>query len=60
MAEKKEKHYIIENAQLMEEEDWNKNDKLGLFPSKLTYGSKVKVWWKCKQNHGNWCCSEKV
>lgn len=31
--------------------DYEKNNKLGLDPTKLTYGSGKKVWWKCKNGH---------
>lgn len=34
-----EKHYISENAQLMAEWDWEKNDELKLYPQTLTLGS---------------------
>ena len=42
MAEMKEKQYIIDNAQLMAEWDWDKNDKLGLYPQELTHGTHKK------------------
>ena len=48
MAEKK---YIIDNAELMAEWDWEKNSSLGLEPSTITYGSNKKVWWICSQGH---------
>ena len=51
MAEKKEKKYVSDNAQLMAEWDWEKNNELGFFPDKLTCGSGKKVWWKCIYNH---------
>ena len=35
----------------MQEWDWEKNNKLGLDPTKLTCGSHKKVWWKCKDGH---------
>ena len=47
MAEKKEKRYVSDNAQLMAEWNWEKNNALGLEPNKLTCGSGMKVWWKC-------------
>ncbi len=46
-----EKHYISENAQLMAEWDWEKNNKLGLYPNELTHGSGKKVWWICDKGH---------
>lgn len=48
MAEKK---YIIDNAELMAEWDWEKNDELGFDPKTLTIGSSKKVWWKCQNGH---------
>ena len=51
MAEKKEKRYVSDNARLMAEWDWEKNNALGLDPQKLTCGSGRKVWWKCVHNH---------
>ena len=47
----KEKRYVSDNAQLMEEWAWEKNKPLGLDPHKLTIGSERKVWWKCKKGH---------
>ena len=44
MAEKK---YIIDNAELMAEWNWEKNNEYD--PKKLTHGSNKKVWWKCKK-----------
>ena len=49
MAEKKEKRYVSDNAQLMAEWDWEKNIELD--PTQLTLGSRKKVWWKCTQQH---------
>ena len=51
MAEKKEKRYVSDNAQLMAEWDWKKNRELGFDPQKLTCGSGKKAWWKCVHNH---------
>ena len=48
MAEKK---YIIDNAELMSEWDWEKNNKIGLDPLKITVGSHSKAWWICKCRH---------
>ena len=48
MAEKK---YIIDNPNLMAEWDWEKNNELGLEPSKITSGSNKRVWWICSNNH---------
>ena len=51
MAEKKEKQYVSDNARLMAEWDWEKNDELGLSPYVLTIGKNVKAWWKCSKGH---------
>ena len=48
MAEKK---YIIDNAELMAEWDWEKNNALGFNPQILTQGCHAKVWWICKEGH---------
>ena len=49
MAEKKEKQYVSDNAQLMADWDWEKNNAID--PSNLMLGSGKKVWWKCKEGH---------
>lgn len=46
-----EKHYISENAQLMAEWDWEKNNPLGLSPNELVMGCGKKAWWKCASGH---------
>ena len=51
MAEKKEKRYVSDNAQLMSEWNWEKNNELGFFPDVLMCGSGKKVWWKCQKGH---------
>ena len=48
MAEKK---YIIDNAELMAEWNWEKNDELELDPKTLTLGSGKKAWWMCSKGH---------
>lgn len=48
MAEKK---YIIDNAKLMAEWNWEKNNELGFDPETLTLGSGQKVWWRCNKGH---------
>ncbi len=47
----KEKKYIIDNAELMAEWNWEKNDELNFDPKTLTLGSIKKVWWKCRKGH---------
>ena len=49
MAEKKEKQYVSDNAQLMAEWNWEGNADIA--PSQLTLGSGKKVWWKCGKGH---------
>ena len=51
MSGKKEKQYVIENAQLMTEWDWERNDSLGFNPNSITCGSTKKAWWKCSSGH---------
>ena len=51
MAEKKEKQYVSNNARLMAEWNWEKNNELGFYPDKLTCGSAKKAWWKCRNGH---------
>jgi very-short-patch-repair endonuclease len=51
VAEKKEKQYVSDNARLMAEWNWEKNNELGFDPNKLTCGSDKKPWWKCNRNH---------
>ena len=46
MAEKK---YLIDNAKLMAEWNWERNTDFD--PSQLTLGSNQKVWWRCKKGH---------
>ena len=48
MAEKK---YIIDNAELMAEWNWEKNTELAFDPKTLTLGSHTKAWWKCSKGH---------
>ena len=48
MAEKK---YIIDNAELMAEGDWKKNNALGFNPNEITSHSGNKVWWICINGH---------
>ena len=48
MAEKK---YVIDNAELMAEWNWEKNNELKLDPKTLTIGNNKKAWWKCSKGH---------
>ena len=45
----KEKKYIIDNAELMAEWNWERNTDVS--PSQLTLGSHKKAWWKCSKGH---------
>ncbi len=47
-----EKKYISEIKDLMQEWDYEANKDLD--PTKLTIGSKQKVWWKCKKCNYEW------
>ena len=38
VAEKKEKRYVSDNAQLMSEWDWEKNKEFNLYPDQITCG----------------------
>ena len=52
MAEKKGKRYVSDNAQLMAEWNFAKNDIiLGYTPQTISYGSVIKVWWVCDKGH---------
>ena len=48
------KKCVSDNAQLLQEWNWEKNDELGLNPQKLTCGSDKKVWWICSQCKHRW------
>ena len=48
MAEKK---YVSDNAQLMAEWEWGKNNELGYYPQELLNYSNKKVWWRCSIGH---------
>ena len=45
------KKYVINNAELMAEWNWEKNTELNFDPKTLTLGSNKKVWWKCSKAH---------
>ncbi len=51
MAEKKEKQYVSDNAQLMAEWNWEKNAGLGLDPNRIAYQSNKTAYWKCYKGH---------
>ena len=39
------------NPELLKEWNYDKNNKLGIYPNKVTAGSGIKVWWKCNKGH---------
>jgi len=45
------KETVINNAFVMKEWDFEKNDSLGFNPEKIGIGSHYKVWWKCQEGH---------
>ena len=45
------KAHIIDDERLMAEWDWEENDKLGLDPHKLSFGSGMKAHWICSKGH---------
>ena len=47
----KEKIYLIDYKELMDEWDWNKNNKLDLDPENIAHMSGKSAWWKCNKNH---------
>ena len=47
----KEKKYVADNSDLLEEWNWEKNNAIGLYPNEISYGSGIKVWWICKEGH---------
>ncbi|GAG85934.1 unnamed protein product, partial [marine sediment metagenome] len=53
----KEQKFYEKNPELLDEWNYEKNN--GTDPSEVTYGSSMKVWWKCKYNH-EWECSPKT
>ena len=48
---KKPKHVVAEHTNLMEEWDYEKNNKLNIDPTVLGEASHTKAWWKCKNGH---------
>ena len=52
MADKKEKQYVSDNAQLMAEWDWAENERDMYNPHKITLGNNIiKVHWMCDRGH---------
>lgn len=48
---KARKDTVSNNASLMKEWDFEKNDPLGFDPAEVGIGSHYKVWWKCQEGH---------
>ena len=48
---KARKDTVSNNASLMKEWDFEKNDPLGFDPAEIGIGSHYKVWWKCQEGH---------
>ena len=48
---KKPRHVVAEHMALMEEWDYEKNDKMNIDPTVLGEASHTKVWWKCNEGH---------
>lgn len=46
-----EKRYVIDNAQLMSEWNYEKNQAQGIEPQNITVGSVQKIWWICEKGH---------
>ena len=51
---KKPKHVVAEHTNLMEEWDYEKNNKLNIDPTVLGEASHTKAWWKCKKCGFEW------
>ena len=45
------KIYVESIENLLVDWDYEKNSRDGYFPNKITFGSTIKVWWKCKHGH---------
>ena len=48
---KKPDHFLVEYSELMHEWDYEKNNALGLDPSRLGACSHTKAWWRCSNGH---------
>lgn len=51
MMTKNNRKYVSDDEQLISEWNWEKNEALGYNPNKISYGSAIKVWWKCSEGH---------
>ena len=50
----KRKKYITEYPNLLREWDYEKNNKINLYPQNTTSGSNKKAWWKCSKCGHSW------
>ena len=48
------------HPELLDEWDYEKNNKLGIFPEKVSRGSNEKVWWICKKCGYEWMKRKQV
>ena len=39
------------NPEVLQEWNYEKNDKLGITPDNISSGSALKIWWKCEKGH---------
>ena len=39
------------NPEVLQEWNYEKNNKLGITPDNISSGSALKIWWKCKKGH---------
>lgn len=51
MKDNNKKQHLIDNAQLIAEWNWEKNNELNLNPKLLTHGCTKKAHWICHKNH---------
>ena len=50
----KDYNFAIIMPELLDEWDYEKNEKNGIFPDKVTPHSNKKVWWKCSKCGKEW------
>ena len=48
------KECVSQNPKLIKEWDWDKNNKLNIYPHEVTLGSNKKVWWICSRCGHSW------
>ena len=42
---------VTTNPELLQEWNYDRNNKLGIKPDEITNGGRNKVWWRCKKGH---------